>query len=114
MDGGCFSTRCCEGTHERDDATWRTRVIGSVAGVLREGFLLALLLAAPILVGALVAGILSGLLAAFTQIQDPSVALVPRVAAVAAGIVLFAPAIASQLVTFAHRLWPMIVAAGTG
>jgi flagellar biosynthesis protein FliQ len=89
-------------------------VIGSVAAVLREGFLLALLLAAPVLVGALVAGILSGLLAAFTQIHDPAVALVPRVVGVAAAIALFAPAIAAQLVAFANRLWPMIVAAGSG
>ena len=89
-------------------------MIGSLVAVLREGFLLALLLVAPILVAAVIAGILSGLLAAFTQIQDPSVALVPRVAAVAAAIALFAPAIASQLVTFANRIWPMIVAAGAG
>jgi flagellar biosynthesis protein FliQ len=89
-------------------------MIGSLVGVLRDGFLLALLLVAPVLVAALIAGILSGLLAAFTQIQDPSVALVPRVAAVGAAIALFAPAIASQLVTFANRIWPMIVAAGSG
>lgn len=89
-------------------------MIGSLVAVLREGFLLALLLAAPVLVGALIAGILSGLLAAFTQIQDPSVSLVPRVAAVGAAIVLFAPAIASQLVAFAGRIWPLIVTAGTG
>jgi flagellar biosynthesis protein FliQ len=89
-------------------------VIGSVVALLREGFLLALLLAAPVLVGALIAGILSGLLAAFTQIQDPAVSLVPRVAAVGAAIVLFAPAIAAQLVAFANRLWPMIMAAGSG
>jgi len=89
-------------------------VTGSLVGVLREGFLLALLLVAPILVAALVAGIITGLLTAFTQIQDPAVALVPRVAAVGAAIVLFAPAIATQLVTFAHRLWPMIAHIGTG
>jgi flagellar biosynthetic protein FliQ len=89
-------------------------MIGSLAGVLREGLLLALLLAAPILVAALIAGILSGLLAAFTQIQDPSVSLVPRVAAVGAAIALFAPSIAGQLVTFAQRLWPLMVAAGSG
>jgi len=89
-------------------------MIGSIVAVLREGFLLALLLVAPILVAALIAGVLSGLLAAFTQIQDPAVALVPRVAAVGAAIALFAPAIASQLVTFAHRIWPLIVAAGSG
>jgi flagellar biosynthetic protein FliQ len=89
-------------------------VIGSVTAVLREGFLLALLLAAPVLVAALIAGVLSGLLAAFTQIQDPAVSLVPRVAAVGAAIVLFAPAIATQLVAFANKLWPMMIVAGTG
>jgi flagellar biosynthesis protein FliQ len=89
-------------------------MIGSLVALLREGFLLALLLVAPILVAAVVAGILSGLLAAFTQIQDPAVALVPRVAAVGAAIALFAPAIAAQLVAFANRLWPLIANAGTG
>ena len=86
----------------------------SLVAVLREGFLLALLLVAPILIAALVAGILSGLLAAFTQIQDPSVALLPRVAAVGAAIVLFAPAIAHQLVAFVMKLWPLITNIGTG
>lgn len=87
---------------------------GALVGVIREGFLLALLLAAPVLVAALVAGIATGVLGAFTQIQDPAVSLVPRVAAVGAAIVLFAPSIAAQLVTFANRLWPLIAAAGTG
>ena len=85
----------------------------SVVGVLREGLLLVLLLAAPMLVAALIAGIVSGLLGAFTQIQDPSVSLVPRVAAVGAAIVIFAPSIAHQLVAFANTLWPLIAAAGT-
>jgi flagellar biosynthetic protein FliQ len=89
-------------------------VTGSLVAILREGLLLALLLAAPLLVAALVAGILSGLLAAFTQIQDPSVSLVPRIAAVGAAIVLFAPSIAHQLVVFASRLWPLVTAAGHG
>ncbi len=89
-------------------------MIGSLVAVLREGFLLALLLAAPMLVAAVLAGVLTGLLTAFTQIQDPAVALVPRVAAVGAAIALFAPSIAAQLVAFAHQLWPLIVTAGTG
>jgi len=89
-------------------------VTSALVGVLREGFLLALLLAAPVLVAALVAGIVTGLLGAFTQIQDPAVALVPRVIAVGAAIVLFAPSIAAQLVAFANRLWPLIATVGTG
>jgi len=85
----------------------------SLVAVLREGFLLALLLVAPLLVAALLAGIVTGLLGAFTQIQDPAISLVPRVAAVAVAVVLFAPAIGSQLVTFAGRIWPLIAAAGS-
>ncbi|MDX2087168.1 MAG: flagellar biosynthetic protein FliQ [Kofleriaceae bacterium] len=87
---------------------------GSLVALVREGFLLALLLAAPLLVAALLAGVLSGLLAAFTQIQDPSVSLVPRVAAVGIAIVLFGSSIAAQLQTFASKLWPMVAAVGVG
>jgi flagellar biosynthetic protein FliQ len=87
-------------------------MMAGVVAVVREGMLLVLLLAAPVLVAALIAGIVSGLLGAFTQIQDPAVSLVPRVAAVGAAIVIFAPAIAHQLVVFADRLWPLVTAAG--
>jgi flagellar biosynthesis protein FliQ len=89
-------------------------VTQGLAALVREGFLLALLLAAPLLVAALLAGVITGLVGAFTQIQDPAVGLVPRVAAVAVAVVLFAPAIARQLDAFASRLWPLIAAIGTG
>ena len=86
----------------------------SLVAVVREGTLLALLLAAPLLVAALIAGILTGLVGAFTQLQDPAVGLVPRVAAVGIALVLFAPSIAHQLDAFAGRLWPLVAAVGTG
>ena len=86
----------------------------SLVALLREGLLLALLLAAPLLVAALIAGILTGLLGAFTQMQDPAISLAPRVAAVGAALVLFAPSIASQLDVFTSRLWPLVAAVGAG
>jgi flagellar biosynthesis protein FliQ len=89
-------------------------VTASLIGVLREALLLALLLAAPLLVAALIAGIVSGLVGAFTQVQDPAVGLVPRVAAVGVALVAFAPSIAQQLESFASRLWPLIIAIGAG
>jgi flagellar biosynthesis protein FliQ len=89
-------------------------VTEGVVGIVREGLLLALLLAAPLLVAALLAGLITGLVGAFTQVQDPAVGLVPRVAAVALALVLFGPSIASQLSAFASRLWPLVTAAGTG
>ncbi len=85
----------------------------ALVGLVRDGILLALLVAAPFLVGALVAGIVTGLVGAVTQLNDPSIALVPRVAAVGLAFVLFAPSIATQLEAFANRIWPMIAAAGT-
>ena len=85
-----------------------------VIALVREGLLLALLLAAPVLIAALIAGIITGLVGAFTQIQDPAVSLVPRVAAVGAAIVLFAPSIGHQLEVFASRLWPLLTAASGG
>lgn len=85
-----------------------------LAALVREGFLLALLLAAPLLVAALIAGVVSGLVGAFTQIQDPALGVVPRAAAVAIAVVLFAPSIGHQLDAFASRLWPLIAAAGSG
>jgi flagellar biosynthetic protein FliQ len=89
-------------------------VTASLVALVREGALLALWLAAPVLVAALIAGILVGLLGAFTQIQDPAVGLVSRVAAIGVALALFAPSIAHQLDAFAGRLWPMVAAVGSG
>jgi flagellar biosynthesis protein FliQ len=89
-------------------------VTQGLVALLREGLLLALLLAAPLLVAALLAGAITGLVGAFTQIQDPAVGLVPRVAAVGIALALFAPSIARQLDAFASRIWPLVIAIGAG
>lgn len=86
----------------------------SLVALMREGVVLALVLAAPLLVAVLIAGIITGLVSAVTQIQDPAVGLVPRVAAVGIALVVFAPSIAHQLEAFAGRLWPLVVAVGSG
>jgi flagellar biosynthesis protein FliQ len=89
-------------------------VTDNLLALAREGLLLALLLAAPLLVAALIAGVITGLVGAVTQVQDPSIGLVPRVAAVGLAIILFAPSIAHQLASFAGRIWPLIAAIGIG
>ena len=86
----------------------------ALVALVREGLLLALLLAAPLLVAALAAGVLTGLIAAFTQVQEPAVGLLPRIAAVGIALVVFAPSIGRQLEAFASRIWPLITAAATG
>jgi flagellar biosynthesis protein FliQ len=89
-------------------------VTASLAALLREGVLLVLWLAAPLLVAALIAGIVTGLVGAFTQVQDPAIGVVARVAAVGVALVAFAPSIAHQLDAFASRVWPLVAAVGAG
>ncbi len=85
----------------------------SIAVLVREAVLLALLVAAPLLVAALLAGILTGLIGAFTQVQDPAVGVVARVAAVGIAIAMFAPSIAHQVEAFAGQMWPLIASIGS-
>jgi flagellar biosynthetic protein FliQ len=84
----------------------------ALLAVLRDGLALALLVAAPVLVAALIAGILTGLLGTLTQIDDPAVGLVARVAAIAIALAIFTPAIARELAQLATSLGAMIAGVG--
>ena len=80
----------------------------ALVALVGQALLLALWLALPALVAALAAGIFTGVLGAITQVQDASVALVIRLAAVAAALVVFAPFLARQLTTFAGEVMAMV------
>jgi flagellar biosynthesis protein FliQ len=67
----------------------------------REAILLALTVSAPPLVAALVVGAATGVLQAATQIQEPSLGVVPRLVAVLGSLAVFAPWIGARLVRFA-------------
>lgn len=67
----------------------------------REALLVALLVSAPPLGAALLVGLLTGVLQAATQVQDPSIAVVPRLAAVLGALALAAPWIGARVVRFA-------------
>ena len=86
----------------------------ALVGILREGMLLALVLAAPALVGALIAGVVMGLIGAVTQLQDASVQLVPRIAGVAVALAVASPLIARQASAFAVHVMALLPAIGAG
>ena len=69
----------------------------------REALLLALVVSAPPLVAALVVGAAVGVLQAATQVQEPSVGVVPRLVAVLGALALAGPWIGAQVVRFAAR-----------
>ncbi len=70
-------------------------------GLGREALLLALLISAPPLGAALLVGLLVGTLQAATQIQDPGLAVVPRLCAVIGALAVAGPWIGARAVRFA-------------
>ena len=67
----------------------------------REALALVLLLSAPPLLAALGAGLVTGVLQAATQVQEPSIGVVPRVAAALGALAVAAPWIGARTARFA-------------
>lgn len=67
----------------------------------REAILLALLLSAPPLGAAFAVGLLTGILQAATQVQEPALGVVPRLASVLLSLAFAGPWIGARLVRFA-------------
>ncbi len=67
----------------------------------REAIVVALLVSAPPLAAALVVGLAVGVLQAATQVQEQSVAVVPRLVAVLAALAVAAPFIGARVARFA-------------
>lgn len=79
-----------------------------VAGVLREGLYLVLLVSAPVLAASLVVGLIVSLLQATTQLQDQTLTFVPKLVAVLLALVVAGPWIGDQLLRFARVLFEAI------
>jgi flagellar biosynthesis protein FliQ len=69
-------------------------------GLAREAIFLALALAAPVALAALLASLLVGVLGATTGIQEASLGFAPRLAAGVVALTLTAPLIVTELVRF--------------
>lgn len=73
--------------------------------LLREALLLTLIIAAPLLAAALVVGLLTSLAQAVTQVQDQTLAFLPKIVAVVIAAVLLLGWIGVRLVEFAVRMF---------
>ncbi len=67
----------------------------------REALLLVLLVSAPPLGAALAVGVVTGVLQAATQVQEPSIGTVPRLVAIAGALAVAGPWIGARVVRFA-------------
>jgi type III secretory pathway component EscS len=71
---------------------------------IREGLLLVLLVSAPPLFASLVVGFVVSVLQAATQIQDPTIAFVPKLVAVLLVLLALGPLLGAQVLRFTQAL----------
>jgi flagellar biosynthesis protein FliQ len=75
-----------------------------VLRAVREGLILVLLVSAPPLLASLIVGFVVSVVQAATQIQDPTIAFVPKLVAVVLLLVVSGPLLGAQVVRFAQAL----------
>ena len=85
-----------------------------VLHAVREGLFLALLLSAPIVLSAVLAGFLMSVLQAATRISEPSLGFVARLAACVLGFTVAASWMFTQMRQFAVTLLHSIPSLGLG
>ncbi len=73
------------------------------AALLKEGLILLMLTSGPFIGGLLVLGVVIGLLQAMTQLHDPAVSFLPRVAMVIGVVVVGGGEILEELAAFFTR-----------
>ena len=83
-----------------------------VAALIHDCMMVTMKLSFPVLVVALVAGLLVSFIQAITQINEATLAFLPKVVAIGVALLLLGPFMASTLSAFSHRIFDRIVAIG--
>ena len=84
-----------------------------VGALLRETMLVTLKLGGPPLLAALAIGIVMSLLQAVTQINEQTLAFVPKVAVILGALLFLGPFMLLTLTDFSHLLFDQLVAVGS-
>jgi flagellar biosynthetic protein FliQ len=85
---------------------------GDVGTVLRECVFVVLKLGGPLLLTALVIGVVVALVQAVTQISEASLTFVPKIIALSLSLMFLGPFMLNTLTTFSHDLFDRLVAVG--
>lgn len=73
--------------------------------VTNQAIKVTLMLAAPMLMGALVIGILVSLFQAVTQINEQTLSFIPKILVIVAALVIFSPWMMDTMVSFTRELF---------
>ena len=85
----------------------------NVGALLRETMVVTLKLGGPPLLAALAIGIVMSLLQAITQINEQTVAFVPKVVVILGALLILGPFMLVTLTDFSHTLFDQVVAVGS-
>jgi flagellar biosynthetic protein FliQ len=83
-----------------------------IGGLLQECMVVTMKLSAPILVVALLVGLLISFFQAITQINEATLAFLPKVMAIGLALIFLGSYMATTLNGFSHRIFDRIVAIG--
>lgn len=76
-----------------------------VIDMAEKGIYMVLIIAGPLMVIALIVGLLVSIFQATTQIQEQTLAFVPKIVAVLLGLILLAPWMLSHLLSYANEIF---------
>ena len=76
----------------------------TVIAIAEEGIWTVLIISGPLLIIALVVGLLVSIFQATTQIQEQTLAFVPKIVAVLLGIVIFGPWMLSHMTSYTSNI----------
>jgi flagellar biosynthetic protein FliQ len=77
----------------------------SYADITHQAIKVALMVSAPMLIGALIMGILVSLFQAVTQINEQTLSFIPKILVIVAALVFFAPWMSDTMTTFTKELF---------
>lgn len=77
----------------------------SYADITHQAIKVALMVSAPMLIGALIMGILVSLFQAVTQINEQTLSFIPKILVIIAALVFFAPWMSDTMTTFTKDLF---------
>jgi flagellar biosynthesis protein FliQ len=83
---------------------------GDVVSIGQQAILVALLAAAPVLLLSLLVGLVISIFQAVTQIQEPTLAFIPKIVVSGLALLFFAPFILALLTDFAARIFSSLPA----
>jgi flagellar biosynthetic protein FliQ len=83
-----------------------------VLDVARDGMMVMLLVAAPMLLTGLIVGLGISIFQTLTHIQEMTLTFIPKILAVFAALIIFLPWMLRELIEFMQRIMDKIVALG--